>query len=89
MKCLLKIMILGILLSVFSSCDDFLDVAPTTNVAIPSTADDYQDMLYPLSAAYSANAIVGLMGDEVYWSKNFYLTQSTDIFARRAYLRED
>ena len=41
MKCLLKIMILGILLSLFSSCDDFLDVAPTTNVAIPSTADDY------------------------------------------------
>lgn len=89
MKYFLRIMILGILLSGFSSCDDFLDVAPTTNVAIPSTADDYQDMLYPLTAAYSADAIIGLMGDEVYWSKNFYLTQSTDVFARRAYLRED
>lgn len=70
-------------------CDDFLDVAPTTNVAIPSSADDYQDMLYPLTACYSADAMIGVMGDEVYWSNNFYLTQSTDVFVRRAYLRED
>ena len=70
-------------------CNDFLDVAPTTNVAIPSSADDYQDMLYPLSANYSADAMIGVMGDEVYWSNNFYLTQSTDVFVRRAYLWED
>ncbi len=70
-------------------CNDFLDVAPTTNVAIPSSADDYQDMLYPLGACYSADAMIGIMGDEVYWSNNFYLTQSTDVFVRRAYLRED
>lgn len=89
MKCFFKIMILGVLLTIFNACDNFLDVAPTTNVAIPSTADDYQDMLYPLSANYTADAMIGLMGDEVYWSKNFYLTQSTDVFARRAYLHED
>ena len=45
MKCFFKIMILGVLLTIFNACDNFLDVAPTTNVAIPSTADDYQDML--------------------------------------------
>lgn len=72
-----------------SSCNDFLDVPPTTNVTIPSTADDYQDMLYPLSAEYSADAIIGVMGDEVYWSNNFYLNQSTDICVRRTYLYED
>jgi len=83
------ILLLGALLTVCNGCNDFLDVAPTTNVAIPSTADDYQDMLYPLTANYSADAMIGVMGDDVYWSKNFYLTQSTDVFVRRAYLRED
>lgn len=89
MKYYFETMILFVLLIGSGGCNDFLDVAPTTNVAIPVTADDYQDMLYPLSACYSADAILGVMGDEVYWSKNFYLTQSTDVEVRRAYLHED
>lgn len=70
-------------------CDSFLDVAPTSDVAIPSTADDYREMLYPLTAGYSANAMIGVMGDDVYWSKDFYENQSTDITVRRAYLAEE
>lgn len=88
MKYYTKILIGSILLFA-SSCNEFLDVTPTTNISIPSTADDYQDMLYPLSASYSADAMIGVMGDEVYWSNNFYLNQSTDVCVRRAYLRED
>ena len=87
MKYYTKILIGSILLFA-SSCNEFLDVTPTTNISIPSTADDYQDMLYPLSASYSADAMIGVMGDEVYWSNNFYLNQSTDVCVRRAYLRE-
>lgn len=88
MKYYTKILI-GSILLLASSCNEFLDVTPTTNISIPSTADDYQDMLYPLSACYTANEMIGVMGDEVYWSNNFYLNQSTDVCVRRAYLRED
>lgn len=87
-----KIYILSITLSLLlaiGSCDNFLDVAPTSDVAIPSSADDYRDMLYPMTANFSTDAIIGIMGDDVYWSVNFYKTQPTAIFVNRAYLWEE
>ncbi|MDR1981901.1 MAG: RagB/SusD family nutrient uptake outer membrane protein [Tannerellaceae bacterium] len=72
-----------------TGCDDFLDIPPTTNVAIPSSAADYRKMLYPLGLHWSAEARIGVMGDDVYWSSAFYREQAEDETYRRSYLWKD
>jgi tetratricopeptide (TPR) repeat protein len=72
-----------------AGCNDFLDVPPTTNVAIPSSAEDYRKMLYPFGLHWSAEARIGVMGDDVYWSSSFYKEQAEDETYRRSYLWKD
>ena len=70
-------------------CDDFLDVAPSSSVSIPTFIEDYENMLYPFYLKYNANPILAVMGDDVYWSKSFYNSWSGNEQFRRAYLWSD
>jgi hypothetical protein len=81
--------ILSALLVLGTACTDFLDVPTTSDVSIPATADDYRNMLYPFYLTYTANPIMAVMGDDVYWSKDFYNDQAQDETFRRAYLWKD
>jgi tetratricopeptide repeat protein len=72
-----------------AGCDDFLDVAPSSSVSIPTFIEDYENMLYPFYLKYNANPILAVMGDDVYWSKSFYNSWSGNEQFRRAYLWSD
>lgn len=71
-----------------SGCDDFLDVKPSTKINLASTLDDYKALLYDNSRV-NVDERIGVMGDEVYWNKNFYVSEAKDVTIRRSYLRED
>ena len=67
------ICLVSVVVMFFSAgCDDFLDVAPSSSVSIPTFIEDYENMLYPFYLKYNANPILAVMGDDVYWSKSFY-----------------
>jgi tetratricopeptide (TPR) repeat protein len=73
---------------ILTGCNKFLDVAPTTDVTIPSTLTDYKSMMYPMNMVYGYNVINNLMGDDVYFSKYLYETQPAGMTEKRAYLYE-
>ena len=84
------ICLVSVVVMFFSAgCDDFLDVAPSSSVSIPTFIEDYENMLYPFYLKYNANPILAVMGDEVYWSKSFYHSWSGNEQFRRAYLWSD
>ena len=84
------ICLVSVVVMFFSAgCDDFLDVAPSSSVSIPTFIEDYENMLYPFYLKYNANPILAVMGDDVYWSKSFYNSWSGNEQFRRAYLWSD
>ena len=84
------ICLVSVVVMFFSAgCDDFLDVAPSSSVSIPTFIEDYENMLYPFYLKYNANPILAVMGDDVYWSKSFYNSWSGNAQFRRAYLWSD
>ena len=84
------ICLVSVVVMFFSAgCVDFLDVAPSSSVSIPTFIEDYENMLYPFYLKYNANPILAVMGDDVYWSKSFYNSWSGNEQFRRAYLWSD
>ena len=84
------ICLVSVVVMFFSAgCDDFLDVAPSSSVSIPTFIEDYENMLYPFYLKYNANPILAVMGDDVYWSKSFYNSWSGNEQFRREYLWSD
>ncbi|MFR7876968.1 MAG: hypothetical protein ACLU4J_11575 [Butyricimonas paravirosa] len=57
------ICLVSVVVMFFSAgCDDFLDVAPSSSVSIPTFIEDYENMLYPFYLKYNANPILAVMG---------------------------
>ncbi|MDL2319777.1 RagB/SusD family nutrient uptake outer membrane protein [Alistipes sp. OttesenSCG-928-B03] len=71
------------------ACDDFLDVPPTSDVSIPSTLEEYKEMLYGLNQAWLPDPLLAVMGDDIYWSEFAYKTYPSGNDMREGYKWQD
>ena len=70
-------------------CEKFLDVPPTTNVAIPSTLTEYRALVYPSSAVYGYGSPNSFGGDDLYYTDTWYRTEPNTEADRKAYTWEE
>jgi hypothetical protein len=61
------------------SCGDFLDVKPRSELVVPKTLDDFQQLLNNGSIMHRHPEILGILGDDYYFEESYWNSLSDQV----------